>query len=70
MEHGDIPCHVFGCLYVSRWGLFDERDPEQSVCLCKIHMEELRITNPSRAENFVRIAKLSRPVSGAGTRAA
>ena len=70
MDNHDIPCTVRGCLFVARWALFDEREPEETVCLCPAHMEELRKANPTRAAKFIRIAKGRRPVISAGPRAA
>jgi hypothetical protein len=45
-------------MFVARWALFDERDREQTVCLCKAHMAELRSDNPSRAAQFVPINRI------------
>ena len=70
MKDGQIPCTVRGCLFVARWALFDEGDPEQTVCLCPAHMEELRKANPTRAAKFIRIVKSHRQALTAGPRAA
>ena len=45
-------------MYVARWALFNERDREQTVCLCKAHMAELRSENPSRAAQFIPISRI------------